>query len=222
MRFVPAFAIASLVLACTGAFAAGGHHAVDDALLVEPGQCQLETWADAWRGGHASWHLGPACRVGAWELGVNVDRIGLPGEPVQRTIAPQGKWGTSLAPDVFAGIVLTATWQGGRYAGAQVLVPVTWQAAPPLAVHLNAGRDMPRQGAGRTVAGAAVEWTPPTAPWSFVMERFNDAIGRAARLGARWQPDASFSIDVSHAKAFGDLRGRWWTVGATWVFDRGR
>jgi hypothetical protein len=209
----------SFAFAASHALAAGGHHAVDDAVVLEPNQCQLETWADAFRGGRSSWHLGPACRVGEWELGVNVDRIGPPGEPVHHTFAPQGKWATTIAPNLFAGIVLTATWQGGRYAGIQPLVPITWQAHPQVAVHLNAGRDLPHHGPGKNLAGAAIEWTPP-GPWSFVAERFNDVIGRAARVGARWQPNPLFSIDVSHARSPGDGRGHWSTLGATYVVDR--
>ncbi|MEJ6021173.1 hypothetical protein [Ramlibacter sp. PS4R-6] len=212
-------ALVSLLYMAGPAFAAGGHHAVDDAALMERGQCQFEAWADGYRGGQASWHLGPACRVGAWELGVNIDRAGLPGEPAQRTFSPQGKWATDIAPAVSAGIVLTATWQGGRYAGFQPLVPVTWQAHPQVAVHVNAGRDIPHHAAGRNLAGAALEWTPQSA-WSFVAERFNDATGRAARVGARWQPHPSLSIDVSHARSFGDARGHWWTLGATYVIER--
>jgi hypothetical protein len=30
-----------------GAVAAGGHHAVDSASILDAGQCQAETWADA-------------------------------------------------------------------------------------------------------------------------------------------------------------------------------
>ena len=33
--------------------AAGGHHAVDDAAMLDPGQCQIETWFDHENGTHA-------------------------------------------------------------------------------------------------------------------------------------------------------------------------
>jgi hypothetical protein len=211
--------LAALLLIAPAAFAAGGHHAVDDAVVLEPGQCQLETWADAFRGGHGSWHLGPACRVGQWELGLNIDRIGLPGEPVVHTLSPQGKWSAAIVPGLSAGVVLTAIWDQGRYAGFQPLLPVTWQANDRLAVHMNAGRDIPRKGSGRNLAGVAAEWSP-AGPWSFVAERFNDAFGRAARIGTRWQPNPLFSIDLSWAHSFNDARGNWVTVGATYVVER--
>jgi hypothetical protein len=212
-------AFLALALAASRSFAAGGHHAVDDATIADPDQCQLETWADAYRGARASWHFGPACRVGNWELGVNADKLGVPGEPQGHTLAPQGKWVAVLTPTLSAGIVFTGIWAEGRYASFQPLVPVTWQPDPKWLVHLNVGRDIPRQGGGRNLAGAAVEWAPAGA-WSFVAERFNDVIGRAARLGVRWQPDPLFSIDISQARSFGDARGRWWTVGATYVVER--
>lgn len=210
-----------LLFALAGpAFAAGGHHAVDDAAIVDPGQCQLETWADAYRGGRGSWHLGPACRVGEWELGLNVDKIGIPGDPDARTLSPQGKWVMPLTTALSAGISLTAIWEQGRYASFQPLVPFTWQANPQTLVHLNVGRDIPRHGAGRTLAGAAVEWAAEGTPWSFVAERFNDVFGRAARAGVRWQPNPLFSIDVSYAHSLSDARRNWVTIGATYVVER--
>ena len=36
----------ALALAAAGARAAGGHHAVDDAVMIEPGLCEFETWAE--------------------------------------------------------------------------------------------------------------------------------------------------------------------------------
>jgi hypothetical protein len=211
----------ALFLCAPRAFAAGGHHAVDDATIVDPHQCQLETWADAYRGGRASWHLGPACRVGDWELGINADRFGVPGEAQSHTISPQGKWVMPLATNLSTGISLTPIWTEGRFSSFQPLVPVTWQPDSQLLVHLNAGRDIPRHGRGRNLAGAAMEWTP-RGPWSFVAERFNDVVGRAARIGTRWQPNPFFNIDVSRAHALGDARGGWWTIGVTYVMDRGK
>ncbi|MDB5847914.1 MAG: hypothetical protein JWP29_1666, partial [Rhodoferax sp.] len=46
---------ASLVLlgglaAGAGALAAGGHHAVDDAAILDAGQCELESWLASARG----------------------------------------------------------------------------------------------------------------------------------------------------------------------------
>jgi len=215
---------AAALVASTAAFAhaAGGHHAVDDATVMEPNQCLLETWADAFRGGNGSWHVGPACRVGAWELGLGIDRAGLPGTKTQHIFSPQTKWAMPITPTVSIGAEFAAVFEEGRYSSFQPLVPVTWQPDSQVLFHANLGRDMPRgrMGSGRTLAGAAMEWTPPMT-WSFVLERFNDATGRATRVGTRWQPTPLFSIDVSRAHAFGsDPRRSWWTVGASYAIDR--
>jgi hypothetical protein len=45
---------------------------------MEVGQCQFETWLEDGREHHLQ-HLGPACRVGAVELGLNLDRYNLAG-----------------------------------------------------------------------------------------------------------------------------------------------
>lgn len=52
--------------------AAGGHPAVDDANLLEPGQCKLELWGERESGAARTLvHAGPGCRVGAVELGLS-------------------------------------------------------------------------------------------------------------------------------------------------------
>jgi hypothetical protein len=60
-----AWAALAGALACApSAHAAGGHHAVDDASILEPGQCQVESWVDRENGGNRSTlHAGTACRV---------------------------------------------------------------------------------------------------------------------------------------------------------------
>ena len=71
---------AVLGFALQEAHAAGGHHAVDDAAILEPGECQVETWADRERGGDRTLvHVGPACRIGPLEIGVNLDRTRMVG-----------------------------------------------------------------------------------------------------------------------------------------------
>lgn len=201
------------------ATAAGGHYAVDSATILDRGECQVETWAAAWRGGAGSWHVGPACRVGAWELHLNFDGATEPGAPPSHAVAPQAKWVTQLAPRLSAGISLAWNTTDGRYTSFQPVAVVTAQATRELHIHLNAGRDLPPGGGGRTIAGAAADWAA-SQRWSFVAERFNDTEGRAMRIGTRWQHDPHFSIDLSRSRALGDARGQWWTVGVNYAFDR--
>ncbi len=85
-------AAALLGIALQEAHAAGGHHAVDDATILEPGQCQVETWADRERGsGRTLVHLGPACRIGPVELGLNLDRTRTSGSDAAMAGGPQLK-----------------------------------------------------------------------------------------------------------------------------------
>lgn len=204
--------------AAASAWAAGGHHAVDDAAIVDPGQCQVETWVDAFGPGGGAQHVGPACRVGAWEIGLNLDRTRFAREPAFRVVGPQAKWVTTFAEGWSVGVAAGPGWEAGRYNNTIVLLPLTWQPSRAWLVHANLGRQWVRGAPGRTLAGLAAEWTA-SETFSFVAERFNDPIGRAYRVGGRWQPNPLFSLDLSRARAFADARGSWWTLGVTLVAD---
>ena len=220
-RFKPTWAAA--VLATSGlAHAAGGHHAVDDAAMLDPGQCQVETWVDR----HASndrglLHVGPACRLGPVELGLNLDRTRTPAENDVTAAGVQAKWARPLTDSLSVGLVLVATWldRAPGFAGVTVVVPLTWQAHEQWLLHVNVGRDLLNGTADTDRGGAAVEWAP-TPAWSFVAERFRENNGQFWRLGARLQLNASVNIDLGHARSLRADRPRWWTLGATWVFSR--
>jgi hypothetical protein len=208
----PVFVVA---LTCTAAHAAGGHFTVDDATIAEPGQCQLETWAESPGAGDAR-HAGAACRVGAWELGLSADRARSVGGRAATAAGAQAKWVASLTETVGAGLSISPVWQRGRYESTALVLPLTWQAAREWQVHVNAGRQWNRGGPSNALAGIAAEWSP-NEKWSVTAERFNDAAGRAVRVGGRWQPTPAFSLDLSRAKPPGDARRGWWTLGATFV-----
>ena len=79
------------------AWAAGGHYAVDDAVILEPEACQVEFWIDKAADGRGTLlHAGPACRVGPVELGLNLDgvRTALNAEKgmalIRRSLGPAG------------------------------------------------------------------------------------------------------------------------------------
>lgn len=212
-----------LGLALHEAQAAGGHHAVDDAALLEPGQCQVETWADRERGGARTLvHVGPACRVGPVELGLNLDRMRQTGEGAVAVAGPQLKWAVPLTTSLSAGVALAAAWQDGsgpRFAGSTVVFPLTWQAAETLAVHVNLGRDFRRQGADTNRSGAALEWAA-TPQWSLVAERFRESAANFGRLGARYAVNDAVSVDLSHARGLSGGAPAWWTLGLNWTFER--
>ena len=103
-------------LAATQTHAAGGHHSVDDAAILDAGQCQVETWTDQ----HANnaqdlLHVGPACRVGMVEIGLNLEREhGSEGRTVRAS--PQVKWAFAIGDSLSAGVLATAGWQGDTHA----------------------------------------------------------------------------------------------------------
>lgn len=199
-----------------GGWAAGGHHAVDDATLLEPGQCQLEAWAEAARG-HRLQHLGPACHVLGLEAGLNLDRdaAGAHGAGLQL------KWARELRPGLGAGLIWATGWQAGatRFAGQMLLLPLSWTPHEDLALHLNLGREFRPHGADASRYGAALEWRV-AARWQAMVEGWRDALGPQRRLGLRYAAGERVSIDLSRAQAPDACRGAWWTLGLNWVTDR--
>lgn len=205
-----------------GVFAAGGHHAVDDAAILDPGQCQVETWIERARStDRRLLHAGPGCRVGPVELGLNLDHAEHREGTTVTAYGPQVKWATTLVERVSAGVLWFAAWQdtAPRRIGHAVVVPLTWQPNAMLAVHLNVGRDFRAHATDTTRSGIAGEWSPHAA-WSFVGERFHDNGRDFWRVGVRWAPSAALSVDLSHARPLGERVSAWWTLGLNWVFAR--
>ncbi|RQO55449.1 hypothetical protein DBV14_11890 [Variovorax sp. KBW07] len=220
-------------LAATQTHAAGGHHSVDDAAILDPGQCQVETWTD-WhvRSAQGLLHIGPACRVGPVELGLNLEREhGSSSSSERRTVraGPQIKWAFAINDSLSAGVLASANWQSTtpheghatslRFASSSVVIPVTWQIDDNWRAHLNLGHDFHRAQPSTSHSGAALEWSAlPTV--SFVAERFRESNNNAWRAGVRWTPVQALSIDLSRAQGLRADAPAWWTLGFTWVFAR--
>lgn len=200
--------------------AAGGHHAVDDASILEPGQCQLETWADRTTDGtRSSVHLGPGCRLGPVELSLGLDRIRAAGTTT--VASPQVKWAVPVSDNVSLGVAASASLQdlAPRQPVRTLLLLATWQPNDVLRLHANAGQDFRPQGLSGAHAGAAIEWQ--VAPrWSLVAERFREGGGDFWRTGARWTLNDAVDIDMSRASPWHGNSAAWWTVGVTWAFAR--
>ncbi|RYF01385.1 MAG: hypothetical protein EOO32_04190 [Comamonadaceae bacterium] len=205
------------------AHAAGGHHAVDDAAILEPGQCEVETWIDRERHGPRSLvHVGPACRVGPVELGFNVDRTQLSGQGAATAAGPQVKWAYPLTESLGVGVVVAANGRDRtpRALTGVLVFPLTWQATDTVALHLNLGKDFRRGDEPDTRrSGAALEWAALPA-WSFVAERFRESDTNHWRVGARHVLSEGLTVDLSRAQASQRRVPTWWTVGVTWAFDR--
>ena len=210
-------------LLATAAHAAGGHHAIDDAALLDEGQCSLEAWGERQHGGGRTLaHVGPSCRVGAVELGLNIDREKFSGQPHTTLVSPQLKWAVGLTEAVSVGLVGSVgyiTSPSTQRTGSTLVVPLTWRATPTLTAHANWGRDFVRSQPNKPRGGVALEWAP-IAEGSLVVERFLQSDVHSARLGARWAVAPGLSLDVSRARAFGSGQASTVTVGVNWEFER--
>jgi len=213
---------AGLFVVVGQAHSAGAHFAVDDAAILEPGECQIETWAQ--REAHATRsliHLGPACRVGPVELTLNIDRARMREQGTTLVAGPEVKWAHPLSRTLSLGTMLKVVAQdtSPHFVGTALVVPLTWQAHETLLVHVNIGRDFLRGDRDETRAGAALEWAPVPA-WSFVAERFREGGVNYWRAGARYAASSAVSIDLSQARGVSGSAPAWWTIGLNWVFAR--
>lgn len=216
----PAWLATLCGLAATQTHAAGGHHSVDDAAILDPGQCQIETW-----GGQRLVHLGPACRVGPVELGLNLERERTTDGRTVR-VGPQIKWAFALTDTLSAGVLASATWQRNsaertslRFTDSSLVIPVTWQFDEQWRAHFNLGRDFHRAQPSTSHSGAALEWAALPA-LSLVAERFREGGRNAWRAGLRWTATPSLNVDLSHARDLRHDGPRGWTLGLTWAFAR--
>jgi hypothetical protein len=202
--------------------AAGGHFAVDDAFLLDPGQCQIETWLEREGSTRSLVHLGPACRAGPLEIGLNVDRTRWRDRGFAAVVGPQVKWAHALDDRVSLGMVASVGLQGSSptYAGASLYVPVSVRVAPSVLLHANGGRDWSKGAGSASRAGFSVEWQPSDS-WTVVGERFRQGGANFARLGVRWQAGTALILEASRAVAVHGEGGGWWTVGAAWTFEAG-
>jgi len=210
---------AALLLACAApAWAAGGHHAVDDAAILEDGQCELESWFARSRGGERLLHGGAGCRVGPVELGVAGEYARLAGNS-QTGWGVQAKWATELADGLSIGLSLSHGWQARvrpRYQGTTAAALLTWTPRETVALHLNLGRDLVHQGRDLNRSGVAAEWTP-RAGWTLLAERYAESAGQFIRAGLRWTATENFSVDLSRSQRLSGAGESAWTFGATWL-----
>jgi len=204
--------------------AAGGHHAVDDAVIAVPGQCTLELWAE--RSGtdrRQLQHAGVGCHVMGLEAEINGDRETTRSASTLHLHALQLKWATDLQPRLSIGLVGALRWQDQTpRAQRSLLMPLSWTPRDDLAFHLNLGRTFASGAPDRTQRGAAVAWQM-TAGWQFLAEVFHDGTRPLKRLGLRHDIDERLSLDLSIARgnAVGSApRETWWTGGLNWTFGQ--
>ena len=198
--------------------AAGGNFAVADAAMLEAGKCQLETWLEREGSGRKLLHVGPACRIGPVELGLNVDRSQSSGQKPSTIVGPQIKWAAAVDDRVGIGVVALAGWQGNapRHAVGSLYAPLSVRVSPSMWLHANAGRDWSDGAPATSRAGLAVEWVA-VRDGTLIGERFRQSGGNFARFGVRWQAGTAVSVDLSRAHGLGSTTGTWWALGVNWA-----
>lgn len=205
---------------CGVAGATGGHHGVEDASILDPGQCQLETWYER-AGPRALGHVGPACRVGPVEAGLNLEQFDAPAQARLRSAGVQLKAATDLDAAWSIGAVWSAADQNRapHATGHSLVGALTWQVDPHWTLHANLGRDWRRLAPDGTRRGFAVEWQPGRR-WQWSAEWVADGLHIRRRAAARYFASDRLSLDLSGAADTGRPRGASWTAGINWVFDR--
>ena len=214
--------LAVVCFASLSAQAAGGHHAVDDAALLDAGKCKLEGWAERESGGGRSlYHLGTGCRVGPVELGLNLDNEKQAALDAASSFGPQVKWAYTLTESLSIGAAASVKFNSGspRYASTTLVIPLTWRVTDTLSANVNWGRNFLRGGLGQPRGGISLEWAP-VSDFSLVAERFREAVNNATRLGARYALTPDIKLDISRTRSLNAGGVSWWTVGVGWEFAR--
>ncbi len=201
--------------------AAGGHHSVDDAAILDAGQCESEAWFGRATGNERLLHAGLGCRVGPVELGLASEHTRASGASATGW-GLEVKWAMPVADGWSVGVAVAPVWQAHvrpRYQGTGVTGLVTWSASEQLALHANLGRDLVHAGPDETRWGVAAEWTS-SAGWSAVAERYRESASHFVRVGARWSLGEQWSMDLSRAQRLSGAAPSQWTLGVTWLIEK--
>jgi hypothetical protein len=165
-------------------------------------------------------HLGPGCRIGPVEVGVNVDRWKA-GVDSRTLLGPQLKWvADPLVDKLSTGIAWSASYDlTNRGRPSQALyVPFTWWAAEKLWVHANIGVDRDFVGDRWRRQGLSGEWAASD-KLTFIGERVKILGGWTSRLGGRFNVSETLSIDLSAAR-YGPRAERVYVIGLNQEFTR--
>lgn len=202
------------------AFAAGGHHAVDDAATLEPGTCKVEGWASNNRGDSRGAHAGTGCAIGPIEVSLGLDRDREDGT-VSRAYGLQLKWAHEVREGVSLGLSVAPGWQRGadpRFQGTAVMGLATWQTTETVRLHANLGRNLAHRAADETRGGVSADWTFRP-DWQVMAERYRLDGGHFARAGLRWMPAKGWAVDASRAHHLRGTGVSGWTLGFTREFE---
>jgi len=216
----PRFGVVLALLVAPAVFAAGGHHGVDDAAMLDAGVCKVEGWSTHNRGDGRALHAGTGCRVGPVEVSLGWDRE-REDSAIARSYGLAIKWAHEVREGLSLGLSAAPGWQSGaspRYQGAAVTGLATWQAAETVRLHANLGRNLSHRSADETRGGASIDWTFQP-DWQVMDERYRVDGGHFARAGMRWTPAKGWALDASRAHHISGTGVSGWTLGFTREFD---
>lgn len=206
---------------------AGRPLTVDDAAILDPNHCQIETWIDRTRDATAGW-LVPSCNLALnTELQMGFARLHAEGESKFADAYAQAKfllremtdaepWSVGMTVG-FGRHPLNEHYRGWN--NPYVVVPFSQKICnTPFLVHANLGWTRDRALQRETVLwGVAVEATA-SEQLTLVAEAFNDVLARPyVRLGGRWAMRDDFDIDLTWlTRPRGTSEERLISIGVTW------
>jgi hypothetical protein len=205
---------------CTQAHAAGGHHLVDDANMLDRGQCHVETWGEVYQRGGELFHVAPGCRAGFTELSLAFEYDNVDFEPI-KSLEPQIKTVLNPDDDVRVAFVFNSAIEtGGRHGESNIYIPLTVDKIDGIEIHANLGYSWERGEHSSLIWGFAAE--------PAITQRLH-AIGEIAQLadkqriiqlGLRYYliPEL-LNFDLSIARRLNRERDNYLTAGITWTFD---
>lgn len=202
------------------ALAAGGHHAVEDAIILPRGECEQESWFSREDGGVRQLHAGLNCRVGPVELGVAGEHT-RSDDPSETAWQVEVKWAHEVAENISIGFDLEPVWQAHqspRFEGTRFAALATWTPTTTLALHVNLGRDFFRSGPDLPHHGVGLDWKPLPA-WTLTGERFIEDSTHFFRAGVRWEAGRLWTIDISRAQRLSGPSPSNWTIGLSIDLD---
>jgi len=206
----------------SSARAAGGAYLVDDYEVLEPGQCQIETWATFARNRERSFVAAPSCTPAAlpWlQVGVGFERSGMTGDwasaselTLKASIVPIERFGVGVG--LAANLVYDHTER--RKGGGSAIAIFTLEPIQRTRLHLNVGyeRDhIAQRDFGLWGVGASIE---PIDNLAFIAEASGRSDGqRVVQAGVR--PtffDGRVDVDFIVGRRFKVDPTTWFTVGA--------
>jgi hypothetical protein len=217
LLFIPT---AATLLCCYSllAWSAGGHFAVDDATLADPGRCQIEAWYTRHDRGSREYTLVPACNpTGNLELGLGVTRLS-PKSDLQLELSAKTLVRELTLDTIGWGIAVVSQHNDdlSRLEAIQAYVPVSIPLVPGVLVHANLGWDYQRHDADSMTWGLGTD-IGLTDNMHLIGEVWgHHRGGSAAQIGLRFVVKEA-NIDVSYGRNRGGDED-WFTVGTAWTF----